>query len=88
MSATSQILHSNASLGCRELRALEAEGWGFDDQGLRVGNGWLVWAHRAGEWRLLLLADPEEEPEKWRDQPAITAPRPEAGQQVPEGWVI
>lgn len=54
------------SLGYADVKRLEAEGWRFTDHGLRVGNGWLVWAKDPkGLWKIQLLADPDEEPEKF-----------------------
>lgn len=45
---------------------METEGWTFSDSALRVGNGWLMWCQDpAGNLKLQLLADPEDEPQKF-----------------------
>ena len=68
-------MSSNDSLGYVEVKKLEAEGWRFSDDGLRVGNGWLVWAENPrGDFKILLLAHPDDEPEKFpnlRTVPAV-----------------
>jgi hypothetical protein len=59
------------SLGLKEIRQMEAEGWTFSDAALRVGNGWLMWCQDTqGNLKLQLLADPTDEPQKFLPLPS------------------
>lgn len=63
--------HTN-NLGEADLRRMQQEGWGLSDRGLKVGNGWLMWAtNPRGNLEMVLVADPDDEPEKF---PSLSAP--------------
>jgi hypothetical protein len=50
-------------LGVEEVRLWQKHGWDFSDRGIRVGNGWMVWArHSSGQWKSFLLAAPGDSP--------------------------
>lgn len=64
----------SGNLGPAEIREMESAGWRFNDSGLRLGNCWAVWAEDPkGNLRIVFLADPEQEPEKFA---APQAPKP------------
>lgn len=57
-----------SALSRSEILHRQGEGWSFDSRGVRVANGWAVWARDPrGDLRLEILSDPTDEPEKWRD---------------------
>lgn len=62
------------SIGAVELERMQREGWRFESSGVRVANGWMVMAvSPEGAYVPQILADPEDEPEKWPDASAEPA---------------
>ena len=58
------------ALGAADIRRMQKAGWAFEGSGWKVGNGYMVWAtNPQGNLVLKLLADPEQEPEKWPEEP-------------------
>lgn len=58
------------ALGAADVRRMQKAGWAFSSSGLKLGNGYMVWAQNPqGHLELKLLADPEQEPEKWPEEP-------------------
>jgi hypothetical protein len=57
------------SLGRTEILRLQNDGWIFFSGGaVRVGNGWLLLAlDPRGNYTVQIIADPNDEPEKWAD---------------------
>jgi hypothetical protein len=66
------------SLGRLDILRMQREGWRFPDHAVRVGNGWLFLAvDPSGNYDCQLVADPDQEPDKWRDD---NGPRSEGAQ--------
>lgn len=55
-----------ASLGRADVVKMIREGWRFGSTAVRVGNGWCGYAQDPrGEFKAVVFADPDDEPEKW-----------------------
>lgn len=62
-------------LGAADVKRMQAEGWSFADGGMRMADCWTCWCERGQERTIVLLADPEEYPHLWPDEPH-TSPTP------------
>lgn len=68
-------------LGPANVQRMQSEGWRFDDRGLRLGNGWFVWAQNPhGNLSPQLLGDPEDHPELFAPSPPVNSPVGDASQ--------
>lgn len=56
------------TLGRTDVLRMKREGWQFTGNAVRCGNGYLILATDPnGNYDAQVLADPEQEPEKWLD---------------------
>jgi hypothetical protein len=56
------------TLGRADILRMQRQGWRFPHRGVRVGNGWMVVAvDPRGDYSPEIIADPDDEPEKWAD---------------------
>ncbi|HEX3818611.1 MAG TPA: hypothetical protein VHW03_10015 [Chthoniobacterales bacterium] len=63
------------TLGEADVVRLKAEGWSFQAGAVKVANGFVVLAtDKRGNPDVLLLADPEKEPEKWPQSGQVELP--------------
>ena len=58
-------------IGETDLKRLQKEGWSVAAHGVKLGNGYAVWAQKGEEFDILFLADPEQYPHAWgKESPA------------------
>lgn len=62
------------TLGRLDIEKMKRDGWRFTGNAVRVGNGWTILAiDPDGNYDAQIIADPEQEPDKWLDDAGAKA---------------